>query len=137
MGPPNGEMDPWADTIVTSRFRYVQVSAFYDQLLDVPASRLSELPGNAFGAWIAAKQPNIWDLPEAADQVAVAAVGIPTFATEVERVAPADSGDSGANEGPELVAKANAPGWLVRQVSGDAATNRLWAALLNPNTFRP
>jgi len=137
MGPPNGEMDPWADTIVTSRFRYVQVSAFYDQLQDVPASRLSQLPSNAFGAWIAAKQPNIWDLPEAADQVAVAAVGIPTFATEVERVAPADSGDSGANAGPELAANANAPGWLVRQVSGDAAINRFWAALLNPNTFGP
>ena len=137
MGPPNGEMDPWADTIVTSRFRYVQVSAFYDQLQDVPASRLSQLPSNEFGAWIAAKQPNIWNLAEAADQVAVAAVGIPTFATEVERVAPGDSGDSGANAGPELAANANAPGWLVRQVSGDAAINRFWAALLNPNTFGP
>jgi len=72
MGAPNGEMDPWADTIVTAGFRYVQVSAFYDQLTDVPASRLSELPANAFGQWIAAKQPNIWNDPLAADQVAVA-----------------------------------------------------------------
>jgi hypothetical protein len=83
MGVPNGEMDPWADTIVTARFRYVQVSAYYDQLTDVPASRVSELPANAFGKWIAAKQPNIWNDPQAADQVAVAAVGIPTFAVEV------------------------------------------------------
>src|SRR4029079_17856767 len=62
MAAPNGEMDPWADAIVTARFRFVQVSAFYDQLADVPTARLSELPANALGAWIAAKQPKIWDL---------------------------------------------------------------------------
>src|SRR6266700_2288065 len=39
MGSPNGQGDPWADVIVTSRFRYVQVSAWYDQLTDVPTSR--------------------------------------------------------------------------------------------------
>ena len=36
MGSPNGDGDPWADVIVTSKFRYVQVSAWYDQLTDVP-----------------------------------------------------------------------------------------------------
>src|SRR4029079_11027405 len=85
MAAPNGEMDPWADAIVTARFRFVQVSAFYDQLTDVPASRLSELPANACGDWIAAKQPKIWNLAEAADQVAAVAVGIPSFATTGER----------------------------------------------------
>ena len=47
MGIPNGEMDPWADTIVAGRFRYVQVSAFYDQLTDVTGgpTRVSHLPG--------------------------------------------------------------------------------------------
>ena len=70
MGPPNGEMDPWADAIVTAHFRFVQVSAFYDQTTDVPTARLAELPANAFGAWIAAKQPSIFDLDQAADQVA-------------------------------------------------------------------
>ncbi|HSY41614.1 MAG TPA: hypothetical protein VLA79_18875, partial [Polyangia bacterium] len=47
MGPPNGEMDPWADAIVTAptaRFRFVQVSAFYDQTTDVPNARLADLP---------------------------------------------------------------------------------------------
>src|SRR5207302_11493619 len=41
MAMPNGEMDPWADLIVATRFRYVQVSAFYDQRADVPDSRLA------------------------------------------------------------------------------------------------
>lgn len=137
MGQPNGEMDPWADWVVTSRFRYIQVSAFYDQLLDVPSSRLSDLPDNAFGAWLAAKQPGIWSIPEAADQGAVAAVGIADFVTEVARVAPAGPIDSGANEGPALVNDPDGSGWLVRQVSGSAATERFWSILGNPVTFEP
>ncbi len=138
MGAPNGEMDPWADTIVTARFRYVQVSARYDQLTDVPSSRLSELPTNDFGTWITNKQSGIWSIPEAADQVAVVAVGISTFVTEVERVAPVGPADGGANnEGPSLIDQPNATGWLVRQVSGSAATERFWSILLNPATFAP
>ena len=72
MGNPNGNEDPWADTIVASRLRYVQVSAFYNQLNDVPASSVSRLPANPLGARIAAKQPNLWEWPPASDQVAVA-----------------------------------------------------------------
>jgi hypothetical protein len=137
MGPPNGEMDPWADTIVTARFRYVQVSAFYDQLTDVPASRVSELPANDFGRWIAAKQPNIWSIARAADQVAVAAVGIPGFAVEVERVSPVESFDGGATTGPALADDTGGSGWLVSQSDGAAATKRFWQLLLDPATFGP
>jgi hypothetical protein len=128
-------MDPWADSIVTATFRYVQVSAFYDQLTDVPASRVSELPANAFGDWIAARQPNIWNLPQAADQVAVAAVGIPTFAVEVERVSPIGPTGDGATAGPALEDNPGAPGWLVRQSDGAAATTRFWQLLRDPATF--
>jgi hypothetical protein len=135
MGVPNGEMDPWADTIVTARFRYVQVSAFYDQLSDVPDARVSELPGNAFGRWIAAKQPNIWNDPKAADQVAVAAVGIPTFALDVQTVSPAGPTLAGATAGPALKATPGASGWLVRQSDGAAATSRFWQLLHDPATF--
>ena len=137
MGIPNGEMDPWADTIVTARFRYVQVSAFYDQLTDVPASRLSELPKNAFGDWIAAKQPNIWNDPQAADQVAVAAIGIPSFALDVRSVSPVAPTAAGATVGPALNETPDAPGWLVRQCDGSAATARFWQLLLDPATFPP
>ena len=135
MGPPNGEMDPWADAIVTARFEYVQVSAFYDQLTDVPAARLSELPANAFGNWIAAKQPGIWNDPLAADQCAVAAVGIPSFATAVERVAPVGTVAAGATAGPNLAPDPNAALWLVTASAGSAATNRFWELLLDPATF--
>lgn len=136
MAAPNGEMDPWADAIVTARFRFVQVSAFYDQLTDVPTARLSELPANPFGAWIAAKQPKIWDLPVAADQVAAVAVGIPSFATKVERVSAAAPVGAGATAGPDLVADPNGAAWLVTESASADATTRFWKALLDPETYR-
>ena len=135
MAAPNGEMDPWADAIVTARFRFVQVSAFYDQLTDVPTSRLSELPANAFGEWIAAKQPKIWNLAEAADQVAAVAVGIPSFATKVERVAAAAPVGAGATAGPDLVADPNGAAWLVTESASAEATGRFWNALLDSKTY--
>jgi hypothetical protein len=135
MGVPNGEMDPWADTIVTARFRYVQVSTYYDQLTDVPTAQVPDLPTNAFGKWIAAKQPNIWKDPLAADQVAVAAVGISNFAVEVERVSPVGPTAAGATAGPALRENPGAPGWLVRQSNTAAATAHFWELLHDPATF--
>jgi hypothetical protein len=137
MAAPNGEMDPWADAIVTARFRFVQVSAFYDQLTDVPTARLSELPTNPLGDWIAAKQPKIWDLAVASDQVSVLAVGVPTFAVEVERVSAAALIAAGATAGPDLVTDPNGVSWLVSQSAGTQATARFWNALLDPKTFTP
>jgi hypothetical protein len=136
MGVTNGEMDPWADTIVAARFRYVQISAFYDQLTDVPAAQVSALPANAFGKWIATKQPNIWNDPLAADQVAVAAVGIRSFALDVRSVSPVGTSAAGATAGPALKENANGSGWLVHQVDGGAATKRFWNLLLDPATFK-
>ena len=137
MGPPNGEMDPWAETIVTFRFRYIQISASYDQLTDVPTSRLPELPNNAFGTWIAGRRSEIWDLPQAADQVAVAAVGIPSFVVAVARASASGPVPAGATTGPTLVNDPNGPLWLVREVAGSAATKRFWEILLNPETYGP
>jgi hypothetical protein len=137
MGPPNGEMDPWADAIVTANFTFVQVSAFYDQTTDVPTSRLAELPNNAFGDWIAAKQPSIFTLNQAADQVGVAAVGISTFVTAVEKVSAAGLIGAGATAGPNLVADDSGPLLLVTQSDGTKATKRFWDLLTDPNTYRP
>jgi hypothetical protein len=136
MGAPNGEMDPWADAIVAARFRFVQVSAFYDQLADVPAARVSELPANPLGEWIAAKQSSIWDLPEAADQVAVLAIGLPTFGRVVERVSAKALVGAGATAGPDLVLDPAGPAWIVTQSAGADATQRFWQ-LLDATTTRP
>ena len=95
MGIPNGEMDTWADVIVAQKFRYVQVSAFYDQKTDVTASLLSELPTNAFTSWIQSKEPDVWDDLVAADQVGVLAVSIPSFVSSVARMAQPDAGADG------------------------------------------
>lgn len=136
MGIPNGEMDPWAEAIVAARFKYVQVSAFYDQLTDVPASRLSELPSNALGDWIAAKQPSIWSTPVAADQVVVAALCLPSFAVEIERVSSAGAVGAGATAGPDLITDPNGPAWIVTKSVGAVATTRLWDLLGDPMTFK-
>jgi hypothetical protein len=137
MGAPNGEMDPWADAIVTARYRFVQVSAFYDQLSDVPASRVAELPASPFGDWIAAKGPKIWDLPQAADQVAVMAVGTPSFAVAVERVSAGALVARGATTGPDLIDDPNGPGWLVTQSASAGALQRFWQILGGPATSAP
>ena len=137
MAAPNGEMDPWADAIVSARFRFVQVSAFYDQLADVPSSRLAELPDNQLGAWIAAKQAQVWDLPESADQVALMAVGVPSFAVAIARVsAPTDIGP-GATAGPDLRTDPNGSAWLVSQCASADASDRFWQVLLDPNSYGP
>ncbi len=127
MTNPNGEMDPWADVIVTSRLRYVQVSSFYDQLADVPASRVGELPMDAFGEWIGNKQSKIWSLQEASDQVAIAAVGIPNFAATVQRASASTL--IGARQGPDLTSDPNGPLWLVREVKGSLASATFWQLL--------
>jgi hypothetical protein len=131
MGVPNGEMDPWADAIVTQRFRYVQVSAYYDQLSDVPEERLPELPDNPFGEWIAAKQPKILSTPLASDQVSVLALGIPEFARAVTRV----SQSGWEMDQPTLAPDPHGHGWLVSASEGAAATAHLWELLLAPETF--
>jgi hypothetical protein len=137
MGPPNGEMDPWADTIVTAHFRFVQVSAYYDQTTDVPPSQIPKLPDNAFGDWIAAKQPSIFNLAQAADQVAVASLGISGFVTGVQKMSAVGLIGAGATAGPELVADANGPLLVVTQSKGAEATKRFWQLLTDPSTYRP
>ena len=134
MGAPNGEMDPWADVIVTTRLHFVQVSAYYDQLTDVPESRVAELPDNPLGAWMAAKQSGIWQTPVAADQVAILAVAVPEFVSKVAKVSPRDPG-SGAGAGPELGLDPAGSALLVTESAGALATARLWELLLDPKTF--
>jgi len=135
MSSPNGEMDPWADLIVTSRFWFVQVSAYYDQTTDVPPSRV--LPNNAFGTWIASRRSQIWNLPQAADQVGVAAVALSSFVVAVEKVSASGSVPAGATVGPALTDDPNGPLWLVRQIAPQVAINRLWEILLDSRTYAP
>jgi hypothetical protein len=134
MNYPNGDQDPWADAIVAERFRYVQVSAYYDQLTDVTDSSLPDLPANPLGDWIASKQPNLWEWEPASDQVSIVAVGLPSFATAVERVAFAPV-EADATTGPDLATDPNGSGWLVTECDGAVATAEFWRLLLDPRTY--
>ena len=132
MGIANGEMDTWADVIVAQKLRYVQVSTYYDQMADVPASLLDGLPDNEFTSWIRAKQPKVWNDLDAADQNAVIAVANPGFVTEV---IPVILQGTETNNQPLLVKDSNGPILLVTQVSGALATADLWQMLLSRATF--
>jgi len=134
MGVPNGEMDRWADVIVSQKFRYVQVSAFYDQTADVPDSLIPQLPGNAFTSWIQSKQTKVFVDLLAADQVAVVALAIPEFVSSVNRVV-----QQGVNsDNISLLSQdPSGPIWLVTQIDGAIATARFWQMLLNSDTFHP
>jgi len=129
MGPPNGEMDKWADVIVAQKFRYVQISSFYDQMNDVSDSLVPQLPQNTFTSWIEAKRTKIYDDVLAADQGAVVAVAVPEFVAAVSRAALSDTST------PALSSDPNGPIWLVTHVSGAVATARLWNMLLDPTMF--
>ena len=83
----------------------------------------------------AAKQPNVWNLPQAGDQVAVLAAGLPAFATAVQRVSPSGTVAAGATAGPELAADPNGPDWLVTQVAGDLAGQTFRKMLTDPAIY--
>lgn len=129
MGIPNGDMDPWATTIVVERLRYVQVSAYYDQLADVPSSRVAELPQNTLGDWIAEKRSKVFETPIASDQVALLAAAIPGFALQVDRSEP--DGATAVSEGdtPTLTLDDAGSVWLVSKVDGGLATQTFWDLL--------
>jgi hypothetical protein len=134
MGMPNGELDKWADVIVAQKFRYVQVSSYYDQKGDVPDSLPSPVPTNAFTTWIQAKRNKVYDDLYAADQVSVVALAIPEFVSTVSR---AVQRDVGSDDIPTLTSDPSGPNWLVTQINGSLAAARLWQMLLDPATFHP
>jgi hypothetical protein len=134
MGVPNGDLDAWADTIVAQRLRYIQISAVYDQSIDVPPSVLPQLPTNAFTAWIRTKQPNVWSTLVAADQVGLLAVAIPPLVSATTRVV---QRGASADNFPALANDASGSDWLVTQVNSALAPARLWQMLLDPKTFGP
>jgi hypothetical protein len=135
MNGPNGDLDPWADWIVAQRFRYVQVSAYYDQTGDVTTAELPSLPKNPLGDWMAAKQPSIFTIATASDQVTALAVGLSTFVDAVQHVAPDTAAAFDSTQGPKLAPDASGNAWVVTQIAAPLAKARLWQMLLpGPST---
>jgi hypothetical protein len=136
MGAPNGELDPWADEIVVQRFRYVQVSTFYDPTTDIPSSRLPELPANPLGDLVAVQQPSVSSTPTQADQVSIIAVGLPQFVVAVQSVTQDLTVAFQSSTGPTLVGVATGgTGLLVTSIDSGLATTRLWQMLQDPTVF--
>jgi len=138
MTGPNGDLDPWADWIVAQRFRYVQIAVRYDQTGDVTEEDLDKLPKNKFGDWMVAKQPRLSANRAASDQTAVLAVGLPHFATAVQRSAPDSSAEfnSPPGQGPPLLPSATGDAWVVTKVEPSLGRKHMWEMLQNPRLFR-
>ncbi len=137
MGSPNGTMDPWADWIVAQRFRYIQVSTYYDQTTDVTSSQVSELPQNPLGSLIADQQSKIINLMTASDQIGIIAVGLPKFVTAIENVSQDPSSSFDSTTGPNLVPDARGRLTLVTGSDCTFVTARLWQMLQDSRTFGP
>lgn len=130
MGLPNGQLDSWSDIIVAQKFRYVQVSSYYDALTDVPANLLSQLPANAFTSWIASKQPGV---AYAYDQVGYQVVAMPELVSKTRKVV--QRGES-TEKVPLLVGDAEGTSMIVSDVNHALATAKFWELLLDPATFK-
>lgn len=138
MTGPNGDLDPWADWIVAQRFRYIQITAGYDQSADVTADDVPNLPKNKFGDWMAAKRSKLLSLATASDQAVVLTVALSQFAATVVPCKPDLSAgfNSPPGQGPPLVPAANGNScWVVTNINARLAQARLWQMLLDPNTF--
>jgi hypothetical protein len=135
MGWPNGELDAWADWIVGQRFRYIQVNGYYEQAGDVPSAKVADLPGNAFGAWMAAKVPSLKQIAMSSDQIGVLAVGVPTFVTGVGRAVVDTSAAFVTTSGPPLRSQVGGSAWVVPSCDSAIAADRLWQMLRDPRTF--
>jgi hypothetical protein len=138
MNGPNGDLDPWADWIVAQKFRrYIQVSAYYPQAGDVTDADLNRLPNNAFGNWMRDKQPKIYTIPQAADQISVLALALPTFVQQVQRVTPDLSVAFDNMQGPPLKPDDAGDALVVTKIDSTLAATRLWEMLLDTKTFGP
>jgi hypothetical protein len=139
MGGPNGDLDPWANWIVAQKFKYVQVCTYYDQTTDVTTAELPNLPQNPLGAWMTSKQPNLYTIPTASDQVTALAVGLSSgqsmFVTGVQIATPDTSGGFDATMGLPLVPSATGNVWVVTAIASPLAKARLWQMLLDPHSY--
>jgi hypothetical protein len=135
MNGPNGDLDAWSDWIVAQKYRYVQVSAYYDQTGDVTSDDFNRLPQNALGSWMRDKQPNLYTIPQASDQIAVLAVALPTFAMTVQRSSPDTSVAYDGMQGPPLRPDDAGKTWVVTKIDAPLAATRLWEMLGDPKTF--
>jgi hypothetical protein len=132
---PNGALDPWANTIVVQRLHYIQAGAFSNQTALVPASRLADLPNNAFGTWIASTQPQIVSALGGDEQVSVIAAMLPGFVLTVEQMSPNGTMTTVTGAVPTLVADPNGHVTLVTSVDTSLASYRFWQLLLSPSTY--
>ena len=132
---PNGYLDAWANTIVVQRLPYIQVNAYSDQSAIVPMARLPDLPGNAFGTWIASKQPQIVGILGGDEQVSVLAAMLPGFVLAVQPMSQNGIVASATGDAPTLGLDPNGRVTVVTSADAALAASTFWQLLLSPSTY--
>jgi hypothetical protein len=84
---------------------------------------------------MAAKQPNVFQIATASDQITVLSVGLPAFAVAVQRAVPDTSGAFNSMQGPSLLPAVEGNVWVVNEIASPLGAARLWQLLLDPHTF--
>jgi len=137
LGTPNGDLDSWAAWIVSQRFQFIQIGTYYDQTTDVTAEKVSSLPPNQLGTFMARKQAKILPDLTACDQVALLSVALPDFVDSVVRVSLDVSAGFEEMKPPTLVPDDKGDDWVVTKIKGPKAGTELWQMLYDSHTFGP
>ena len=95
---------------------------------------LPRLPKNALGDWMRDKQPKLYTIPQASDQIAVLSVALPTFVTAVQRASPDISVPFDDKQGPPLRPDDAGNAWVVKKIDAPLAPTRLWEMLLRTSS---
>jgi hypothetical protein len=95
---------------------------------------LTRLPRNSHGDWMRDKQPGIYRIPQASDQIAILAVALPKFVTAVQRAAPDTSVPYDDMQGPPLRPDTDGNAWVVTRIDAPLAATRLWEMLLRTSS---
>ena len=81
---------------------------------------------NTFGDWMREKQPNIFDIAVASDQVALLAAALPGFVEQAQQVSANVSWAANSGAGPHLTANPMGTAQLVTDTAGALPSARLW-----------
>jgi hypothetical protein len=83
------------------------------------------------------KQPNLYTIPQASDQIAILSVALPTFVTGVQRTSPDTSVAFDDMQGPPLQPDDTGLALVATKIDATLAATTLWEMLGDPKTFGP
>ena len=136
MNGPNGDLDPWAGWIVAQKYRYVQVSAYYDQTGDVLDADLNRLAAErARRLDDGTSSPRFTRSRRRPIRSRCWPWRCRSSWSRVQRSSPDTSVAFDDMQGPPLRPDDAGNAWVVTKIDAPLAATHLWEMLTNPTTF--